>query len=246
MNLLTPTSWPRHSIKTDTRWRNKQRTLVFTSRDVTPAMRHLCDDLKRLLPHHKGEPKLKKNTALHEINVMCEEKNCNNVIFLEAQNKTDLYMHVGRVPSGPTMKFQVLNVHSTGEVRLAGNCLHGSRPLLHFDNNFNEISFLKLVKSLFVQVFGTPRNHPKSKPYHDHVMSFYWMDEKIWFRHYQIAPETAQSANKPEQQQLTEIGPRFVLDPIKIFSGSFGGPILYENAFYLSPTALRGQAERLL
>uniref|UniRef100_A0A453NZ77 Uncharacterized protein n=1 Tax=Aegilops tauschii subsp. strangulata TaxID=200361 RepID=A0A453NZ77_AEGTS len=34
---------------------------------------------------------------------------------------------------------------------------------------------------------------------------------------------------------LVEVGPRFCLNPIKIFGGSFGGPTLYENPFYVSP-----------
>ena len=32
-----------------------------------------------------------------------------------------------------------------------------------------------------------------------------------------------------------QVGPRFCLNPIKIFGGSFGGPTLYENPFYVSP-----------
>merc|ERR1719253_1151019 len=102
------------------------------------------------------------------------------------------------------------------------------------------------MKSMFTQAFGTPRNHPKSKPFHDHVMCFYYLDRKIWFRHYQIAPEIPEKADDPECQILTEIGPRFVLDPIRIMSGSFGGPSLYANAFYMSPTALRSQAKNMM
>mmetsp|Transcript_18597 Transcript_18597/g.51935 ORF Transcript_18597/g.51935 Transcript_18597/m.51935 type:complete len:359 (-) Transcript_18597:119-1195(-) len=233
-------------IKKDTRWRNKQRTLVFASRGVTSRFRHLCEDIKKLLPHHKSEPKFDKKSNLHEINEVCELKSCNNVIFFEARKMEDLYMYVARVPSGPTLKFQVLNIHTTGEVRLAGNCLHGSRPLLYFDKNFGERSYLRLVKTMFTQAFGTPRNHPKSKPFHDHVMAFYWMDGKIWFRHYQISPDMPDNGDDPERQQLTEIGPRFVLDPIRILSGSFSGQTLYANAFYMSPTALRSQAKKLL
>lgn len=41
---------------------------------------------------------------------------------------------------------------------------------------------------------------------------------------------------------LTEIGPRFVLDPIRIFAGSFNGQTLYLNPHYMTPTALRVQA----
>ena len=36
------------------------------------------------------------------------------------------------------------------------------------------------------------------------------------------------------------IGPRFVLNPIKIFGGSFGGPVLYENPHYVSPNVVSG------
>jgi ribosome biogenesis protein BRX1 len=42
------------------------------------------------------------------------------------------------------------------------------------------------------------------------------------------------AANKKKTDQaddlsLTEIGPRFVLTPIKLFEGSFSGPCLWEN-----------------
>lgn len=30
-------------------------------------------------------------------------------------------------------------------------------------------------------------------------------------------------------------GPRFVLNPIRMFSGSFGGPTLYQNPTFVSP-----------
>lgn len=38
-----------------------------------------------------------------------------------------------------------------------------------------------------------------------------------------------------EDASLVEIGPRFVLNLIKIFQGSFGGPTLYENPGFQSP-----------
>lgn len=233
-------------IQKETRWRNKQRTLVFCSRGVTARSRHLCDDIRKLLPHHKTEPKFEKRSSFHEINEICELKNCNNVIFFEARKHKDLYMWIGRVPSGPTMKFQVRNIHTTEEVRLAGNCLLGSRPILYFEKPFSERPYLKLFKSLITQAWGTPRNHPKSKPFHDHIMCFYWLDRKIWFRHYQISPETPEDQNEPEKQALTEIGPRFVLDPIRFLGGSFCGQTLYLNPHYFSPTALRVQARNLL
>jgi len=38
---------------------------------------------------------------------------------------------------------------------------------------------------------------------------------------------------------LVEIGPRFVLNPIRIFRGSFGGQTLYQNKDYVSPNITR-------
>ena len=38
------------------------------------------------------------------------------------------------------------------ELRLTGNCLKGSRPLLSFDASFSSQPELKLLKELFVQV----------------------------------------------------------------------------------------------
>ncbi len=38
---------------------------------------------------------------------------------------------------------------------------------------------------------------------------------------------------------LAEIGPRFVLNPIRIFRGSFGGQTLYKNEHFTSPNAIR-------
>lgn len=39
--------------------------------------------------------------------------------------------------------------------------------------------------------------------------------------------------------ELMEIGPRFVLNPIRIFLGSFGGPTLWKNTQYVSPNEAR-------
>lgn len=41
---------------------------------------------------------------------------------------------------------------------------------------------------------------------------------------------------------LVEIGPRFVLTPIVVLEGSFGGPVIYENREYVSPNQVRREA----
>jgi len=238
-------------MQKDVHWKNKQRTMVFCSRDIDPRFRHLMEDVKKILPHHKAEKKFENKTSrLNEINALCETRSCNNVIYFEGQEKigggSAVFMYVSRVPGGPTLKFQVLNIHTTQEVKLSGNCIVGSRPLLQFDRHFDELPELKLAKTLLIQAMGTPRNHPKAKPYHDHVMSFCFVDGKIWFRHYQILPLTQDSFDDPDAQKLEEIGPRFVLEPVRFMSGSFSGQALYSNPNYISPIELRETGEQLL
>ena len=46
---------------------------------------------------------------------------------------------------------------------------------------------------------------------------------------------SSSSAKKTNESQLVEIGPRFVLIPIRIFNGSLGGPTLYQNPAFVSP-----------
>lgn len=113
-----------------------------------------------------------------------------------------------------------------GELRLPGNSLKSSRPLLSFDPLFESTPHYALLKELFVQTFGVPNGHPKSQPFFDHVLTFTILDHRVWFRNYQIVAEDG---------SLAEIGPRFDLNLIKIFEGSFGGRVLYSNPNYVAP-----------
>uniref|UniRef100_A0A8C6JXW1 Ribosome biogenesis protein BRX1 homolog n=1 Tax=Melopsittacus undulatus TaxID=13146 RepID=A0A8C6JXW1_MELUD len=194
------------------KWKNKERVLIFSSRGINFRTRHLMQDLRTLMPHSKaGE--------------VCEMKNCNKCIFFEAKKKQDLYMCIKLI-----FFKKITVVHTLAELKMTGNCLRGSRPLLSFDPIFDKEPHYALLKELFIQIFSTPQYHPKSQPFVDHVFTFTVTDERIWFRNYQIIEEDA---------SLVEIGPRFVLNLIKIFQGSFGGPTLYENPHYQSPNMHR-------
>ncbi|XP_074648462.1 ribosome biogenesis protein BRX1 homolog [Tubulanus polymorphus] len=217
------------------KWLNKQRVLIFSSRGISFQTRHLMNDLRTLMPHSKPDTKMDRKDKLFVVNEVCEMKNCNKCIFFEAKKKKDLYMWLSNTPRGPSAKFLVENVHTMSELKMTGNCLKGSRPLLSFDNSFNELPQWKLLKQLFTQIFGTPNHHPKSQPFVDHVFSFSVVDNRIWFRNYQILEEDG---------ALAEIGPRFVLNPIRIFKGSFGGATLFQNSRYISPNQYRASLRR--
>lgn len=148
------------------------------------------------------------------------------------------------------------------ELHFTGNCLKGSRPILSFDAAFEKQPYLRLIKEMFLHTFGVPPGARKSKPFIDHVMGFSFVDGKIWVRNYQISEEEASalkssqedvkegkasSKSKPSASSdinLIEIGPRFVLTPIVIQEGSFGGPIIYENREFISPNQIRSDLRK--
>lgn len=78
--------------------------------------------------------------------------------------------------------------------------------------------------------------------------SFFFLGQ-IWVRNYQVLeqqPTNALEAHLVKKQSgqeqatsLVEIGPRFVLNPIRIFRGSFGGQTLFQNPDFISPNEIR-------
>ena len=133
-------------------------------------------------------------------------------------------------------------VHTMAELKLSGNHLKHSRPVLSFDKAFDEMPHLQVLKEMFVQTFAAPRRHPKVKPFFDHVMSFSVADNRIWIRNYQVLPDPEKKKTNADDVTLVEVGPRLTLNPIKIFAGSFGGPVIYDNPTFVSPNAVRGVA----
>lgn len=207
--------------------------MVFATRGISHRHRHLMEDIKKLMPHHKPESKMERSKNLFVVNEMCEMKNCNKAMMFEGRKKKDLYMWFSNIPNGPSAKFLVENsklrwiyinilllnrnvsfyrmlvflVYTMGELKFTGNCLCGTRPILSFDKSFSEVPHLMLLKELLLQIFGVPKHHPKSQPFIDHVYSFTVLDNRIWFRNYQILTEDG---------ALAEIGPRFVLNPVSM------------------------------
>ncbi|KAH0495524.1 hypothetical protein TgHK011_009069 [Trichoderma gracile] len=239
--------------------KNKQRVLILSSRGVTYRHRHLLNDLASLLPHGRKDAKFDSKSRLGELNELAELYNCNNVLFFEARKGKDLYVWLSKVPNGPTVKFHLQNLHTMEELHFTGNCLKGSRPILSFDAAFETQPHFRVMKELFLHTFGVPQGARKSKPFIDHVMGFSIADGKIWIRNYQIS-EVEQSKTKGDEEEasesagagkssnsdinLVEIGPRFVLTPLVIQEGSFGGPIIYENREFVSPNQIRADIRR--
>ncbi|KAK3997161.1 ribosome biogenesis protein BRX1 [Cladorrhinum sp. PSN332] len=242
--------------------KNKQRVLILSSRGVTYRHRHLLNDLSAMLPHGRKDVKFDSKSKLYQLNELAELYNCNNVMFFEARKGKDLYMWFSKAPNGPTVKFHAQNLHTMEELHFTGNCLKGSRPVLSFDAAFESEPHLKVIKELFLHIFGVPEGARKSKPFIDHVMGFSVADGKIWIRNYEIREVDKVKGEEGEEEEegnskkrkhaeeketdvsLVEIGPRFVLTPIIIQEGAFGGPIIYENKRFISPNQVRSDMRK--
>ncbi|KAI9813913.1 MAG: Ribosome biogenesis protein brx1 [Thelocarpon impressellum] len=257
-SLSKPNGTKADGVTHPTSRKNKQRVLILSSRGVTYRHRHLLNDLYSLLPHSRKDAKLDTKTKLYQLNELAELYNCNNVFFFEARKAKDLYLWMSKAPNGPTVKMHLQNLHTMEELHFTGNCLKGSRPILSFDASFDGQPHLAVIKELLLHVFGVPKGARKTKPFVDHVMGFTLADGKVWIRCYQInetapakqkagdagetAPEPTAKASKGTKETslgLVEIGPRFVMTPIVILEGSFGGPVIYENKEFVSPNQVR-------
>ncbi|KAL3901745.1 MAG: hypothetical protein SGCHY_000373 [Lobulomycetales sp.] len=242
--------------------KNRQRVLILSSRGIIHRFRHLMSDLHVLMPHSRKENKLDTKQRLGVINELAELSNCNNALFFEVRKHKDLYMWLAKTPNGPSVKFHVQNIHTMDEMKMAGNCLKGSRPILSFDSSFEKalhgtdsshLAHLPLIKELLTHAFATPKTSRKIKPFIDRVVCFSLCDGRIWFRNFQIVQENstvaAGAASVPDLDsldnledsgvKLVEIGPRFVLSIHRVFDGAFGGRTLYENPNYVSPNTMR-------
>ena len=218
------------------RWTNKTRVLVLSARNINFRGRHLMSDIKGMMPHGKSDSKMQKKESLFAVNEIAEMKNCSKCLLFEGRKKKDVYMWAANVARGPSVKFEVENIHTMAELKMTGNCLAASRPLLSFCPTFSEDVHWSLIKELLTSIFGIPNQHPKSQPFFDHVYTFSIVDGKLWFRNYQIVEESG---------ALAEIGPRMVLNPIKVFDGAFCGQTLWENANYVTPCAKRSLLKRM-
>lgn len=151
----------------------------------------------------------------------------------------------------------------------AGNCLKGGRGVVVFDKSFDEkgpdavghtgTEYRGLIREMLRKVFCVPKRGVKGmKPFVDRIIGVFGVDGKIWIRVYEIQEsEVGKGSSKQTEEDagdkksgkgksiggpeisLVEIGPRFVLTPIVILEGSFGGPVIYENKEYVSPNQVR-------
>lgn len=214
-----------------------------------------------MLPHSIRDTKLdtkSSNNYNSALNSLADLHSCNYVFFLESRshkNAQDLYLWLAKAPNGPTIKFHVSNIHTMAELGFGGNVLKGGRGIVVFDKSFDENmamggkESIGLIREMLRGVFCVPSKGVRgTKPFIDRVIGVYSLDGKIWMRVYEIREGNKDNVEDKLQDgdmtgvKLVEVGPRFVLTPIVILEGSFGGPVIFENKMYVSPNQVRREA----
>lgn len=221
----------------------KVKCMVLAGRGVNARQRHLLDDICTLLPHLKKESKYDTKKGLFELNELSELNGCSHCLFFEPKKPQELFIWASKTPGGPSVRFHVQNIHTLDELHMRGNCMKNTRAILSFDATFDGSEEGKLMKDLLTDIFTVPESHRKTKPYFDHIFQFSWLDGRIWFRNYQVKPAEEDEKNL-DGMALVEIGPRFVLHPVRAFNGSFGGQTVYLNPNYTPASAIRAQIKQ--
>ena len=226
---------PNHPTKKRAlKWKRKTRVMIICSRKVAYLSRHLTKNLLRILPHSKTDCKFDRKRGITDLNEIADMKNCGKIMYFEAHKVKDVYLFMADSKLAVTAVFLLHNVCTMEQLKLTGNSLKTSRAVLSFSPEFDKYPHFSVYKELFVSIFSTPFAHPQSQPFIDHVFTFSVVDGRIWFRNYQILQSSS---------GLAEIGPRFVMEPVKILNGSLQGDVIYKNPAFKTPNKLRSIAK---
>lgn len=98
------------------------------------------------------DAKLDTKHQLSLLNELADLSNCSTTLFFEARRHQDLYMWASMTPNGPSIRFHLLNAHTMDELKMTGNCLKGSRPIVVFDTSFDDKAEYRLMKEVLMQV----------------------------------------------------------------------------------------------
>ena len=122
-------------------YHNKQRCLILCSRGVTTRHYHFLEDIRTLILHHKKYSKLDVGKGAggvrQAVNDIAESRGCTSILFLECRKRQHSYLWLSRTRSnGPSARFLIQNIHTMDELRLTGNCMKDSSPILQFHSSF--------------------------------------------------------------------------------------------------------------
>ena len=99
------TSNPDYPSVTRKTTHKKKKVLAICSRGATSSNVELMEDVIKLLPHARKDPKFDKKEALTSIVEIAQLAGCHLALYFEARKMRLLYLWAGRIDGGPSVKF---------------------------------------------------------------------------------------------------------------------------------------------
>jgi ribosome biogenesis protein BRX1 len=219
---------------------NEDALHVLVQRGITPRQRHLVRDLGHLLPRARFGGKMPRSMHLEALQDACfVSEGGMRALFLPATFEDEMRLWLVRLPHGPSVQFQVLNVHTTAECNFEHSLRRVRHPcLVSFDASFDQAPHLRLIRELLRSAFSSPPpgGAPSAAPGQEEshladcgfqtVVSFHYLDERVWMRAY----DAVLGEDGTGCEELRERGPRLVLTPQRILSSVLDGAPLWEIA----------------
>lgn len=181
-------------------------TLTLSTRSAPVKIRYLMKDIGKLVEIEE-EQKWDLGKDYKELRKLVEISECDSVLFFQSTKRADdLWMGL---LDGISVLFRIYNVFTIRDCNFPVNPFKDCGYVLMFSQEFEEMEHLKHVKMVVEHIF-------RSNEVKDKALCFFYLDGMIWVRTYKIG------------EKLEEVGPRFVLEVLRVFERCFGGEILYK------------------
>jgi hypothetical protein len=189
-------------------------------------------DFRKICPHARYIKGKLKNNFLPSIRYFLNPGENQVVFFFEYKKKKNC-LWIVNFPTDPLFCFEIENILQSKHFFFLGNILKWARPLILFDTYFGKKPHLKIIKKTF-EYFFSIKNHSKNiLSITDHVLSFCFFQNKIWFRVFQIKfSKTKVNGKNKKIDQLIEVGPRMTLIPIRGWSNSNKENLIYDSTVF--------------
>ncbi|ADM10886.1 BRX1 RNA-binding protein [Encephalitozoon intestinalis ATCC 50506] len=181
-------------------------SVILSTRGASAKIRHLMKDISKLVKAEE-EQKWDMGNDYKELRKLIEVNECNSMLFFRSTKRSDCLW--AGILNGMSVVFRIHNVFTVKDCNFSANSFKDCGYVLMFSKEFENIEHLRHAKEVIEYIFES--NETKDK-----ALCFFYLDGVIWVRCYKIGKE------------LEEIGPRLVLEVLKVFEKCFEGSILYK------------------
>jgi ribosome production factor 1 len=197
----------------------KSKILITTNLKPTRLTFEFLTEIKNFLPNCFYYPRNKH--TLIEISKFALEKDFTHILSVNERLKKPYSLSISVLNTGPTLTFRIRNYIPSFEIYNKGNPT-GHNPELIL-KNFNTALGRRVARSFSTLFDSSPEFKART------VVTFHNQRDFIFFRHHRyIFNETeneefknSEDVDKRINVRLQEIGPRFVMQLQKVYSGNF-------------------------